>query len=482
MIKIKEQGKVYAMALAVFAMMPFFSQAEEKNVNVTLGPGFPIDENNFLPGDSVGRSFEVENNTDEVQNIMIKFSNTYEEIVNPAIEERIKISIKRVGDGSLMSLPGETLSDLYAYSNPDSAYQNAFFLDTLEAGVGSSREYDIQFTFDPEAGNEYQNLGRESGLIKTIFDIRTGIISSAEEGSAPEAVNDYFKININTPTYLDILSNDKIADSPLDLSGVEIINEPDHGSYNVYTSGSLSGMVEYIPNEGFEGNDFFTYVVKDRDGDLSNDARVDILVENERDDDRRDGNGNGDDEFEVNNEEGENGNGEDDEEGDQDDNDDQDEDEEDAVAAAAENDFAQGVVPETGGVSSGDSAEADEVTTEGEDQSGAGEEEGEEVPTRGEATSCQPLLPFWAWVLAVFIYLLGITGNDYYRYRKKMGYRFKSNLIWGVAGFVFWYYLDNCKEYLWFVYVVVGALILSYLLYHLLIVKRKEKLENSSRE
>ncbi|BAZ45554.1 hypothetical protein NIES4102_25780 [Chondrocystis sp. NIES-4102] len=60
-----------------------------------------------------------------------------------------------------------------------------------------------------------------------------------------------------------ILDNDAIA-----LNSVQIQTEPQHGT------------VSYISEDRFAGDDTFTYVVQDSDGQISEPATVDVTVEN----------------------------------------------------------------------------------------------------------------------------------------------------------------------------------------------------------
>src|SRR5690606_28509889 len=69
--------------------------------------------------------------------------------------------------------------------------------------------------------------------------------------------------------------NDHAGNFEIDLSSIEIVSQPLHGTLILHADGTIS----YTPVEGFTGDDVFTYRVKDSHGNWSNVATVAITVE-----------------------------------------------------------------------------------------------------------------------------------------------------------------------------------------------------------
>jgi len=97
---------------------------------------------------------------------------------------------------------------------------------------------------------------------------------SPEANNQPVAVEDAFSVLVNSPLLIQgpgILQNDYDVDH--DLFSAVSQSEPRHGVLALKGDGSLY----YIPDTDFEGDDFFTYVIKDSNSD-SNLATVNISV------------------------------------------------------------------------------------------------------------------------------------------------------------------------------------------------------------
>ena len=87
----------------------------------------------------------------------------------------------------------------------------------------------------------------------------------------PSPVADSFNTNENTSLTANLRSNDSgLEDTPVTYS---LYSAASNGTATVNANGTAS----YIPNAGFTGNDSFTYVVTDADGDQST-ATVSITV------------------------------------------------------------------------------------------------------------------------------------------------------------------------------------------------------------
>ena len=92
---------------------------------------------------------------------------------------------------------------------------------------------------------------------------------------APIAANDAIITNEDTPVGIPILSNDTDVDDVLNATMIVLINSPTQGTLTINTT---AGTVVYSPNLNYNGNDSFTYQVKDAAGALSNTATVAITI------------------------------------------------------------------------------------------------------------------------------------------------------------------------------------------------------------
>lgn len=92
---------------------------------------------------------------------------------------------------------------------------------------------------------------------------------------APIALNDAIATDEDTPIGIPVLSNDIDVDDVLVPSMIVLLSSPAQGSLAI---NNTTGAVVYTPNLNFNGNDSFTYQVKDASGALSNIATVNITI------------------------------------------------------------------------------------------------------------------------------------------------------------------------------------------------------------
>ncbi|GLQ30236.1 hypothetical protein GCM10007876_07140 [Litoribrevibacter albus] len=91
---------------------------------------------------------------------------------------------------------------------------------------------------------------------------------------APLANADSYSIDEDTPSVLDILSNDMDVDGTLDVTSVSIVTNVSNGSL----TDNGDGTQTYTPNTDFNGSDSFTYSVLDDSSESSDTVTVDITV------------------------------------------------------------------------------------------------------------------------------------------------------------------------------------------------------------
>jgi gliding motility-associated-like protein len=92
----------------------------------------------------------------------------------------------------------------------------------------------------------------------------------------PIALDDAATTDEDTPLDIQVLVNDIDIDDVLVGSMIVVVDPPAHGTVAVNTT---TGAVTYVPNENYNGNDQFTYQVKDASDALSNVGTVAIVID-----------------------------------------------------------------------------------------------------------------------------------------------------------------------------------------------------------
>jgi len=101
------------------------------------------------------------------------------------------------------------------------------------------------------------------------------MISTISVNEAPVAVNDKLIVVQDSNGTIVVSLNDNDSDGGLDLSTVEVVRNPLSGRTIV---DNVTGKILYIPNNGYEGEDQFSYIIKDNKGKSSNEAIVEVKV------------------------------------------------------------------------------------------------------------------------------------------------------------------------------------------------------------
>ncbi|WPQ61162.1 Ig-like domain-containing protein [Chitinophaga sancti] len=89
---------------------------------------------------------------------------------------------------------------------------------------------------------------------------------------APKAKDDEYDTRMNTKISFNFIDNDDLGTST--LGTYTIISEVQHGTI----SRDVNGYTEYTPDQGYVGDDTFTYTITDADGYISNVATVIIHI------------------------------------------------------------------------------------------------------------------------------------------------------------------------------------------------------------
>ncbi|RLF42398.1 MAG: hypothetical protein DRN12_00290, partial [Thermoplasmata archaeon] len=106
------------------------------------------------------------------------------------------------------------------------------------------------------------------------FNTIIGNIIKPDFSHHPVAIDDSAWTLSNTPVLVNILKNDYDPDGIIDTSTVTINTPPSHGTAIIESNGSIT----YTPSSGFNGNDTFTYAVRDDENLISNIAHVNLYV------------------------------------------------------------------------------------------------------------------------------------------------------------------------------------------------------------
>ncbi|MFN6245809.1 MAG: Ig-like domain-containing protein [Chitinophagaceae bacterium] len=101
--------------------------------------------------------------------------------------------------------------------------------------------------------------GQTTGCPLTPLEI--SVLDPLANNNKPVLNNDYAYSKINTPTTVNVLSNDQSGNTGINLntSSLTIANNPAHGSATVNNDGTIS----YVPNAGFVGKDSLVYNICD---------------------------------------------------------------------------------------------------------------------------------------------------------------------------------------------------------------------------
>ena len=138
-------------------------------------------------------------------------------------------------------------------------------------------------TIDPVTGViTYTPNGGFSGNDSFSYTVKDdlGVASNAATvtvfiNDLPVAVNDTTSTGETIPVDITILANDTDSDGTLDPAGIFISVPPGNGGVSIDTT---TGVVTYTANSGFQGQDTFSYSVRDDDGAASNLATVLVNV------------------------------------------------------------------------------------------------------------------------------------------------------------------------------------------------------------
>ncbi|MCD8566825.1 MAG: Ig-like domain-containing protein, partial [Geovibrio sp.] len=153
-----------------------------------------------------------------------------------------------------------------------------------DAPAGFTFNSDGTWSFDP-ADPAYDSLAKGEILTLkipfTATDNSGAANAESEEGfitikvkgtnDAPVAVNDEVEVDEDGSVTFGVLGNDYDVDG--DSISIKDFTQPEHGTVTLNQDGTFT----YVPNENYNGDDSFTYTIKDQHGETST-ATVSVTV------------------------------------------------------------------------------------------------------------------------------------------------------------------------------------------------------------
>lgn len=169
----------------------------------------------------------------------------------------------------------------YDVSDPDNSVPGqTTYTITGEMSKGAYEDLIESITYQTSA----QNIALDGSDFRTITitiadgdggtSTATSTITLIGYNNAPPAADDNVTTDYETSTLIDVLDNDgpdPDGDSPLLINN---LSTPAHGSAVIE-----NGQVRYTPEDGFSGEDSFTYRASDGHGGLSDEVTVTVTVE-----------------------------------------------------------------------------------------------------------------------------------------------------------------------------------------------------------
>ncbi|PSQ67271.1 MAG: hypothetical protein BRD32_00975, partial [Bacteroidetes bacterium QH_2_64_74] len=145
-------------------------------------------------------------------------------------------------------------------------------LDAAASANASSKQVAEQVNYVLAIGCHMYVANSQDGVV--VLQIGDGQSCPIDEGNQPPTVkDDTDQTTQGQSTTTNVLANDNDPDG-LDPSTVAVENKPSDGT----TSVNNDGTITYTPNDGFTGEDSYTYTVDDNDGATSDEATVTITV------------------------------------------------------------------------------------------------------------------------------------------------------------------------------------------------------------
>jgi len=188
-----------------------------------------------------------------------------------------------VANDDSATLDEDSSATIDILANDSDSDGDAITIDSLsnpEHGT-VTKNSDNTVTYTPDS-----NYHGDDSFTYTISDSK-GATSSATVSltinavnDAPVAKDDSATTQENEKVVIDVLANDSDVDN--DSLSIVSTSNPSHGSVKI-----SSNKIEYTPDDGFSGDDSFTYTIEDPSGAQAS-AKVSVTVEKKEDEDKDD--------------------------------------------------------------------------------------------------------------------------------------------------------------------------------------------------
>ncbi|MEP4149385.1 MAG: retention module-containing protein [Halioglobus sp.] len=183
-----------------------------------------------------------------------------------AVEEPVTVDFV-TADGTAIEFEGDYLGTEGTLTFAPGQTTLTVTVVTLEDDLVESTE--DEFVMLSNADNAV--IADPEGIVRIIDNDEPPVVQT---NNPPDAVNDGFSTEVNTPVSGNVLPNDSDPDNdPLTVTGN---TQPANGTVTVNPDGSFT----YTPNENFDGSDSFQYTITDGEGG-SDTATVNIVVTDE---------------------------------------------------------------------------------------------------------------------------------------------------------------------------------------------------------
>ncbi|HEQ1859083.1 TPA: tandem-95 repeat protein [Providencia alcalifaciens] len=158
------------------------------------------------------------------------------------------------------------------YSDKDGDVDHSSLAIKTNGGKGFAKFVNGKLVYQPNKGE----VGTDT-ITYTVTDKNGNVSEEAKItiniDAPPVANDDSAKANKATPVELDVLGNDTDLDGDIDPTTLEVVGEPTKGTVKV-----VDGKLVYTANPDATGQDTITYLVKDKNGNVSNKATVTIDI------------------------------------------------------------------------------------------------------------------------------------------------------------------------------------------------------------
>ena len=167
----------------------------------------------------------------------------------------------------------ETVVEVAVLSNDSDADGDELTIKSFtQAENGKVEKDNDKLLYTPKdgfSGEDHFNYTITDGELDATATVTVVVAEEEKPNRAPKAEDDSASTKYETAVRVDVLKNDSDADG--DELSIKSFTQPENGSVK-----EENGKLTYTPNDGFSGEDSFTYMVTD--GSLDSAAKVTVTV------------------------------------------------------------------------------------------------------------------------------------------------------------------------------------------------------------